>query len=120
MNTIRRSSRIIRTCGAISDFFDGNYVRLGIVKVLESAAFPLDNYSNDFIKGLGGKYSVVASFLQAKWLDLALLNSSSEELRDAAIDGIVAITSSAEASTVEKIVNYLLEQLSGLFVFNSF
>ncbi|VDK45992.1 unnamed protein product, partial [Cylicostephanus goldi] len=67
----------------------------GVVKILESATFPLDKYSNDLIKGLG-----------------ALLGSSSDELRDAAIDGIVAIANLAEAPVVEKIVNYLLEQLS--------
>lgn len=46
---------------------------------------------------------------------LALMTSSSEELRDAAIAGAVALTTLAEASTVEKIVNYLLEQLSGSY-----
>ncbi|KAL6728600.1 hypothetical protein Aduo_010358 [Ancylostoma duodenale] len=67
----------------------------GIVKAIESAAFPLDEYITDLLKGLG-----------------ALLTSSSEELRDAAIAGVVALTTLAEAPTVEKIVNYLLEQLA--------
>ncbi|KAK6741484.1 hypothetical protein RB195_009377 [Necator americanus] len=67
----------------------------GIVCAIDSVTFPLDEYLSDFLKGFG-----------------ALLTSSSEELRDAAIAGVVALAKSGEAATVEKIVNYLLEQLS--------
>ncbi|VDO30821.1 unnamed protein product, partial [Haemonchus placei] len=67
----------------------------GVVKAIQSSEHPLDEFVNDLLKGLTSS-----------------VTSTSDELRNTAIAGVAAFTIKAEAATVEKIVNYLFEQLT--------
>ncbi|KAK6057556.1 HEAT repeat protein [Cooperia oncophora] len=67
----------------------------GIVKAIQSSKHSLDDFVNDLLKGLTSS-----------------ITSTSEEMRMTAIAGVAALATMAEAPTVEKIVNYLFEQLT--------
>uniref|UniRef100_A0A7I4Y876 TOG domain-containing protein n=2 Tax=Trichostrongylidae TaxID=6315 RepID=A0A7I4Y876_HAECO len=67
----------------------------GVVKAIQSSEHPLDEFVNDLLKGLTSS-----------------VTSTSDELRNTAIAGVAALAIKAEAATVEKIVNYLFEQLT--------
>ncbi|VDL73397.1 unnamed protein product [Nippostrongylus brasiliensis] len=66
----------------------------GVVKVIQSVKYSLDDFAKDILSGLASSFT-----------------SLSDEIRDAAIAGAVALTTLSEGPAVEKVVNLFLEQL---------
>ncbi|WKY00789.1 hypothetical protein Q1695_015092 [Nippostrongylus brasiliensis] len=66
----------------------------GVVKVIQSVKYSLDDFAKDILSGLASSFT-----------------SLSEEIRDAAIAGAVALTTLSEGPAVEKVVKLFLEQL---------